>query len=210
MSFSHYLIIAGPIGVGKSSLTAQIETHGGYSPLFEEPDDNPYLADFYHAKTGAFETQLAFLGQKIQQCKRVKELIEMGVKVVQDRSIYEDSHIFTKHHYQQGMINPVQYTTYMHLFEGIAPFLPQPDLIVYLSASVDTLLSRIKQRGRSYEKDIERAYLQDLNALYEDWAFTFSQGDIPFLQIETDHQGSEQIYEHLVNHIGLRSPLLSA
>jgi len=197
----HYLIIAGPIGVGKSTLTSGISQQAGFCPLFEAPDQNPYIEDFYASQRQqkAFETQLAFLGLRLQQCRRAASLLHTGQKVVQDRSIYEDSHIFTTHHYQQGLMSRRDFQTYLALYQGMVDFLPQPDLIIYLSAPVDVLQARIAERGRDYEQDLAAAYLQELNTLYRAWAESCHQQALPFVEIDTAHsRGPEAILEQVL------------
>lgn len=179
-----YLIVAGPIGVGKSTLTQRLAAEG-FQPLFEEPDINPYLEDFYADQSRAFETQLAFLGHRLQQCRRVAELRAAGQRVVQDRSMAEDSHIFTRHHYQQGLISERDYQTYQTLYQGLADFVPKADLIVYLSAPVPILQARIRERGRDYEQEISATYLQELNGLYTQWAQACRQAQQPFVELPT-------------------------
>lgn len=208
MSKLPYLIIAGPIGVGKSTLTSRIHQDAGYQPLFEEPDDNPYLEDFYASQqqAGAFETQLAFLAARMQQGRRVAALLAQGQKVVQDRSVGEDAHIFTAYHFQQGLINRTQFKTYQRLYEGMVHFLPQPDLIVYLSAPVEVLKARIQQRGRSYEQTIAESYLEDLNQLYGLWAQKMRQSGLPLIEIDTsDSQDPSEIFATVSQKLGLNT-----
>lgn len=202
---SYYLIIAGPIGVGKSTLTARMQQQAGYYPLFETPDDNPFLRDFYASGAGAFEAQLTFLGQRLQQCHQVNEVLSRGQWVVQDRSIEEDCHIFPRHHYQQGLISPVQYQTYLRLYDGMVPFLPKPDLIIYLAAPTEVLRRRIQARGRAYEQDISSVYLDQQNALYEAWAASCEH--TPLLRIDTaQYEDASEVYRQAMLRLGLPTP----
>lgn len=200
-----YLIIAGPIGVGKSTLTQRIHEELGFIPQYEEPDKNPYIEDFYASQyqEKAFETQLSFLGQRLHHCRQIQTRLNEGQRVVQDRSIYEDCHIFTAHHYQQGLISERDFQTYQYLYQGMIDFLPQPDLIVYLSAPVDSLLERISERGRDYEQEISAAYLEDLNTLYTRWFQRAHQKGLPVLELSTARLSAEQVFQHLKGHLGM-------
>lgn len=199
---SYYLIIAGPIGVGKSTLTARMQQSAGYLPLFEEPDDNPYLRDFYASGATAFETQLSFLGQRLQQCRQVAEGLAQGQRVVQDRSIEEDFRIFTEHAYRKGLISPPQFETYKRIYEGMQPFLPKADLVIYLAAPVEVLQRRIQTRGRIYEQDLDKAYLQEQNDLYEAWASSYDR--TPMLRIDTaQYENAGQVFRQAMIRLGL-------
>ena len=198
-----YLIIAGPIGVGKSTLTQRIHESLGFVPQYEEPDKNPYIEDFYASQyqEKAFETQLSFLGQRLHHCRQIQERLHQGQRVVQDRSIYEDCHIFTAHHYQQGLISERDFQTYQYLYQGMIDFLPQPDCIVYLSAPVSQLLERISERGRDYEQEISSAYLEDLNSLYTGWFKRAKQKGLPIVELSTHQLSAEQVFQELKTHL---------
>lgn len=202
-----YLIIAGPIGVGKSTLTQRIHEEMGFVPQYEEPDKNPYIEDFYASQyqEKAFETQLSFLGQRLHHCRHIQARLNQGSRVVQDRSIYEDCHIFTAHHYQQGLISERDFQTYQYLYQGMIDFLPQPDLIVYLSAPVDHLLARISERGRDYEQEISAAYLTDLNTLYTQWYARARRKGLPILELPTERLSAEQVFQTLQAHMSSTS-----
>ncbi|MBN1122188.1 MAG: deoxynucleoside kinase [Anaerolineae bacterium] len=170
-----FLAIAGNVGVGKSTLTGLIAERLGWEPFYEAVDDNPYLADFYQdMRTWSFHSQIFFLSRRLLHHH---QLIEHPNSVVQDRSVYEDAEIFAKNLYRQGHISDRDYRTYRELYETMTRFLPAPDLVIYLRAGVDTLLDRIRKRGREFEQDIDPKYLEQLNKLYEDWnaSFTLSQ-----------------------------------
>jgi deoxyadenosine/deoxycytidine kinase len=170
-----FLAIAGNVGVGKSTLTGLIAERLGWEPFYEAVDDNPYLADFYQdMRTWSFHSQIFFLSRRLLHHH---QLIEHPNSVVQDRSVYEDAEIFAKNLHRQGHISDRDYRTYRELYETMTRFLPAPDLVIYLRAGVDTLLDRIRKRGREFEQDIDPKYLEQLNRLYEDWntSFTLSQ-----------------------------------
>jgi deoxyadenosine/deoxycytidine kinase len=167
-----FIAIAGNIGVGKSSLTELISSRFGWEPFFEAVAENPYLADFYADMARyAFHSQVFFLSRRLRHHRR---LLDFPGPVVQDRSVYEDAEIFARALYQQGSISQRDYRTYRELYEVLVQFLPPPELIVYLRASVPTLLQRIQLRGRSFERSIAPSYLEQLNTYYEEWLSSFS------------------------------------
>jgi len=166
-----FVAVAGNIGVGKTTLVKKLCHHLGWTPFFEPQDDNPYLADFYRdMKSWAFHSQIYFLTRRL---RAHKNLTAHPGSVIQDRSVYEDAEIFAHNLYQQGQITTRDYRTYQELYQVLTEFLPPPDLVIYLRASVDTLTQRIKRRGRSYEEEIDPSYLIQLNDLYEEWVETF-------------------------------------
>ncbi len=166
-----FIAIAGNIGVGKSTLTRLLSERLGWEPFYEAVSDNPYLADFYQDMTRyAFHSQIFFLSRRLRHHRR---LLDFPNSVVQDRSVYEDAEIFARNLFEQCHILPRDYHTYRELYEVLIQFLPPPDLVVYLRASVPTLLDRISQRGRSFEQNIAPAYLDQLNLLYAAWMDSF-------------------------------------
>ena len=186
-----FIAIAGNIGVGKSTLTALLSQRLGWEPFYEAVADNPYLADFYQDMTRyAFHSQIFFLSRRLRHHRR---LLDFPGSVVQDRSVYEDAEIFARALHDQGNIVSRDYHTYRELYEVLIQFLPPPDLVVYLRASVPTLLERIAMRGRTFERAIATDYLERLNRLYEAWLKSFSL--CPVLSVPTDdldfvHNGS--------------------
>jgi deoxyadenosine/deoxycytidine kinase len=176
------LVIAGNIGVGKSSLTERLATVFGWTPFYEAVDENPYLADFYtDMPRWAFHSQMFFLSRRLHY---QRALHDHAGSIVQDRSMYEDAEIFACNLFRQGLMSARDYATYRSLYEGIRGLLPPPDLLVYLRANVTTLQARIAQRGRPYEQHIAADYLAQLNALYDEWIASWNL--CPVLTIDTD------------------------
>ncbi len=179
---SLFVAVAGNIGAGKSSLTRLLADHFGWNPYFESVDDNPYLKDFYgDMKRWSFHLQMYFLANRF---KNHKQMVESGKPVIQDRSIYEDAEIFARNLYEMGNMEKRDYTNYVSLFHVMMDYLKAPDLMIYLRASVDTLMKQISRRGRSFEQGIQRDYLELLHRHYEDWIGRYSIG--PLLVIESD------------------------
>ncbi len=175
-----FIAVAGNVGVGKSTLTRMLADRLGWEPFFEAVDDNPYLADFYQdMRQWAFHSQIFFLSRRL---RHHHELLQRENSVIQDRSVYEDAEIFARNLYEQGAMSERDYRSYRELYEVLCAFLPPPDLILYLRADVDTLLHRIRKRGRAYEQDIDPNYLRQLNRLYDEWIDQFTLS--PVLTIE--------------------------
>lgn len=171
-----YVAVAGNVGVGKSTLTHLLADHLGWEAFYEAVDENPYLADFYGDMTAwSFHSQVFFLTRRLRHHRL---LMDRPNSVLQDRSVYEDAEIFARNLHQQGMMSDRDWDTYRDLYMVLTEFLPAPDLVIYLRASVDTLQSRIRRRGRDFEQDIDPHYLHRLNVLYEDWIQRFSLSPI--------------------------------
>lgn len=178
-----FIVIAGNIGAGKTTLVKILSERLGYTPFYEPHEENPYLADFYvDMQRWSYHSQVYFLTRRL---KIHNDLLLAEGSVVQDRSLYEDAEIFARNLFLQGDLSKRDYSVYQDLYHILADLLPPPNLVVYLRASVDTLLQRIAKRGRDYEAGISREYLTRLNALYEDWMNAFNQ--CPVLIINTDN-----------------------
>ena len=177
-----FVAIAGNIGVGKSTLVDLLCGKLKWEPFYEPVTENPYLADFYTDMAAwSFHSQGFFLTHRL----RAHHLISSHpTSVIQDRSVYEDAEIFAQNLFLQGYIHPRDYGTYRELYETVLQFLPPPDLVIYLRASVSTLLSRIARRGRDYERSITPEYLTSLNRLYENWITNFTL--CPVLSVPAD------------------------
>ncbi len=188
-----FVAVAGNIGVGKSTLVEMLCEKLGWQPFYEPVANNPYLADFYENMSAwSFHSQIFFLSHRLRSHH---ELASHPTSVIQDRSVYEDAEIFAKNLANQGYIQTRDYQTYRELYKTVIGFLPPPDLVIYLRASVPTLLKRIESRGRAYESDISPDYLKGLNALYEAWIQEFTL--CPVLTVPADDLDFVAHFGHL-------------
>jgi deoxyadenosine/deoxycytidine kinase len=178
-----FVAVAGNIGVGKSTLVEMLCARLGWTPFFEPVAENPYLPDFYtDMQAWAFHSQIFFLTHRLRAHQR---LAQHPTSAIQDRSVYEDAEIFAQNLYLQGHIRARDYETYRELYQTLLEFLPPPDLVIYLRASVPTLQKRISRRGRTYEQQIADEYLTGLNGLYDAWINGFTL--CPVLTVPADH-----------------------
>jgi deoxyadenosine/deoxycytidine kinase len=188
-----FITIAGNIGAGKSSLVQMLSQQLAWKPFFEPVSNNPYLPDFYKdMKSWGFHSQVFFISHRL---KVYRELTDSISSVILDRSLYEDAEIFARNLYLKGIMSRRDYDTYEALYRSLVSFLPTPDLVIYLKASVDTLIKRIKKRDRSFENTIEREYLEDLNQAYNQWVKNFSL--CPVLTIPTDNLDFVSMPKHM-------------
>ena len=177
-----HIAIAGNIGSGKTTLTRLLSKHFGWKPHFEEVDNNPYLESFYEdMKRWSFNLQIYFLNSRFRQ---VMDIRKSGDDIIQDRTIYEDAYIFAANLYDMGLMETRDYQNYKDLFELMSSFLQAPDLLIYLRASVPTLVRQIQKRNRDYEQSIRLDYLKALNKRYENWISSYNKGKL--LIIESD------------------------
>lgn len=179
-----YIAIAGNIGSGKTTLTQMLTKRYGAKSYLEETD-NPYIGDFYNdMNRWSFNLQMYFLGSRIQQ---TMDMLSQDAGVIfQDRTIYEDAHIFADNLHQMGLMPTRDINTYMKIFNLVTNLIPKPDLLIYLKASVPTLISQIRKRGREYEINIDELYLKRLNERYDHWIENLYDG--PVLVIDKDHE----------------------
>jgi deoxyadenosine/deoxycytidine kinase len=177
-----FVAVAGNIGVGKSTLVSMLCNRLGWQPFFEPVGENPYLVDFYkNMHLWSFHSQIFFLTRRL---RLHRQLLDHPTSAIQDRCLYEDAEIFAQNLFLQGLMDERDYLSYSELYHVLSEFLPPPDLVVYLRASVSTLQQRISNRGRDYERTITADYLAQLNKLYEDWIANFSL--CPVLSVPAD------------------------
>ncbi|MBX2816728.1 MAG: deoxynucleoside kinase [Saprospiraceae bacterium] len=175
-SKAKYIAIAGNIGAGKTTLSTQLAKYFNWQVHYENADDNPYLADFYEdMKRWAFNLQIFFLNSRYQQ---VLKILHGEHTVIQDRTIYEDAHIFAPNLHEMGLMSKRDFDNYFQLFMTMSQQIAAPDLLIYLRASIPTLVSRIHDRGREYEGSMSLDYLKRLNERYEEWIKGYDRGKL--------------------------------
>lgn len=183
MKTSPFIGIAGNIGVGKTTFTQTVADRLGYTPYFESVIDNPYLNDFYHdMERWSFNLQIYFLHHRFNTHVA---MTNSSTGTIQDRTIYEDVEIFAKNLHDIGKMSKRDWENYTGLFQVMTSYLKVPDLIVYLKASTDTLITRINKRSRDFENQIDPEYLHQLNILYGKWISDIQ--NIPVYTIDTDN-----------------------
>lgn len=177
-----HIAVAGNIGSGKTTLTRLLSKHYGWVPKYEEVVDNPYLTDFYEdMHRWSFNLQIFFLNRRLSG---IVEIQKTGQTVIQDRTIYEDACIFATNLHAMGLMSTRDFDNYIRLYQLMISLIPAPDLIIYLRASVPTLVKRIQKRGREYENSIRLDYLTGLNERYESW---ITEYEGPKLILEVDN-----------------------
>lgn len=192
-----YIAIAGNIGSGKTTLTEMLAGHTGAKAYFES-SDNPYIGDFYEdMNRWSFNLQIYFLGQRIREAVSI---LAQGEDLIQDRTIYEDAYIFADNLHQSGWMSTRDYDTYMKIFNLATNLIRTPDLLIYLRASVPTLINQIRKRGRAYEMSIMEEYLMRLNEKYEHWITEIYPGEVMVLDVDTTN---------FIDHPELLNPLLA-
>lgn len=177
-----HVAIAGNIGAGKTTLTELLAKHYKWQPHFESVDENPYLDDFYaEMERWSFNLQVYFLNSRFRQ---ILELRKLGKKVIQDRTIYEDARIFAPNLHAMGLMTNRDFNNYASLFELMENLVTPPDLLIYLRASISTLVSQIHKRGREYESSISIDYLSRLNERYEAWITKYDKGNLLIIDVD--------------------------
>ena len=201
-----HIAIAGNIGAGKTSLTELLAKHYNWEPNFEDVIDNPYLDDFYtHMERWSFNLQIYFLNSRFYQLLTFRDRKKT---IIQDRTIYEDAHIFAPNLNAMGLMNQRDFENYLSLFELMESLIKGPDLLIYLRSSIPNLVNKIHKRGREYENSISIEYLSRLNERYEAWISGYTKGEmvvidvdsIDFVENQEDlHSIIEQIDQKLKN-----------
>lgn len=180
-----HIAVAGNIGSGKTTLTTMLAKHYNWQAHFEDADDNPYLNDFYEdMQRWSFNLQIYFLNSRFTQVQTIRK---SGKKVIQDRTIFEDAYIFAPNLHAMGLMTSRDFENYSSLFKLMDSFVKAPDLLIYLRASVPTLVNQIQKRGRDYENAIRLDYLKRLNERYEAWISTYEHGKLLIVDVDTNN-----------------------
>jgi deoxyadenosine/deoxycytidine kinase len=188
-----HIAVAGNIGSGKTTLTGLLAKHFKWQAHYEDVDTNPYLQSFYEdMRRWSFNLQIYFLNSRFRQ---VVDIRKKGKSVIQDRTIYEDAFIFAPNLHAMGLMTTRDFDNYSSLFELMSSFIQPPDLLIYLKASVPTLVNQIQQRGREYENSIRLDYLKSLNERYEQWIEGYKDGKL--LVVEVDNLNFQKNPEDL-------------
>jgi len=177
-----YFAIAGNIGAGKTSLAELLSKHYDWEARYEDVIDNPYLDDFYnHMERWSFNLQVYFLNSRFRQLKNFRN---SNKNFIQDRTIYEDAHIFAPNLHAMGLMNQRDFNNYQSLFELMESMVQGPDMLIYLRSSIPNLVSKIHKRGREYENSISIEYLSRLNERYEAWVSTYQKGKLLIVDVD--------------------------
>ncbi len=177
-----HIAVAGNIGSGKTTLTGLLAKQFNWEAHYEDVDDNPYLNDFYEdMQRWSFNLQIFFLKNRFNQ---IVDFRKSGKDVIQDRTIYEDAQIFAPNLNGMGLLSTRDFNNYLDMFHLISQFIAPPDLLIYLRASVPTLVRNIQSRGRDYENNIRLDYLKRLNERYESWISTYTEGKLLIIDVD--------------------------
>lgn len=177
-----HIAIAGNIGAGKTTLTSLLAKHYKWTAQFEAVEHNPYLADFYNdMHRWSFNLQIYFLNSRLKQLLEVQN---SDTTIIQDRTIYEDAHIFAPNLHEMGLMSSRDFENYAHFFKTIKSMVKPPDLMIYLKASIPTLVDQIQRRGRDYEDNIRLDYLKRLNEHYNHWVDNYKDGKLLIIDID--------------------------
>jgi deoxyadenosine/deoxycytidine kinase len=194
-----HIAVAGNIGAGKTTLSERLAKHFGWDVHYEDTTNNPYLSDFYDdMHRWSFNLQIYFLNSRYQQILKIRG----GEKtVIQDRTIFEDAYIFAPNLHEMGLMGRRDFENYFTLFKNMSAQISPPDLMIYLQASIPTLVKHIHNRGRSYEGSMSLDYLKRLNNKYDHWIDSYQEG--PLLVINVDDVDFEKNPEDLGHIIEL-------
>lgn len=194
-----HIAIAGNIGCGKTTLTELLAKHFKWTAIYEQVDDNPYIANFYEdMRRWSFNLQIYFLHKRFKHVIDSRNSFE---NMVQDRTLYEDAYIFAPNLHAMGLMNSRDYETYLALFELMNSFIKPPDLLLYMKASVPTLVNRIAKRGREYENSIRLDYISSLSERYDAWIETYKGNKLILNIDELDVVDSKEDFGKVVSMI---------
>jgi deoxyadenosine/deoxycytidine kinase len=195
-----HIALAGNIGAGKTTLTELLAKHYKWSPHYEDVDENPYLNDFYEdMQRWSFNLQIYFLNSRFKQ---VVEIRSSTKTVIQDRTIYEDAEIFAPNLHAMGLMSTRDFNNYHSLFQMMSKLVQAPDLLIYLRASVPTLVNQIQKRGRDYESSIRIDYLKQLNERYEAWVNRYKAGKLLIIDVDRiDFQNNPEDLSNVIDRI---------
>lgn len=195
-----HIALAGNIGAGKTTLTELLAKHYKWSPHYEDVDENPYLNDFYEdMQRWSFNLQIYFLNSRFNQILTIRN---SSKTVIQDRTIYEDAEIFAPNLHAMGLMSTRDFNTYSDLFQMMTRLVQAPDLLVYLRASVPTLVNQIQKRGREYENSIRIDYLKQLNERYEAWVNRYKAGKLLIIDVDRiDFQNNPEDLSSVIDRI---------
>lgn len=195
-----HVAVAGNIGAGKTTLTKLLAKHFKWEAQLEDVVDNPYLDDFYNQmERWSFNLQVYFLNSRFRQ---VNQIQDSGKDIIQDRTIYEDAHIFAPNLHAMGLMTNRDFENYSSLFELMESFVKGPDLLIYLRSSIPNLVSQIHKRGRDYENTISIDYLSRLNERYEAWISTYDKGNLLIIDVDNiDFVSNPEDLGDIINRI---------
>jgi deoxyadenosine/deoxycytidine kinase len=195
-----HIAVAGNIGAGKTTLTKLLAKHYKWEAQLEDVVDNPYLDDFYNQmERWSFNLQVYFLNSRFRQIKQIRN---SGKDIIQDRTIYEDAHIFAPNLHAMGLMTNRDFENYSSLFELMESFVKGPDLLIYLRSTIPNLVSQIHKRGRDYENSISIDYLSRLNERYEAWIHGYNKGNLLVVSVdELDFVSNPEDLGGIINKI---------
>ncbi len=195
-----HIAIAGNIGAGKTTLTTLLAQHFKMEPHYESVDENPYLEDFYHEmERWSFHLQVYFLNSRFRQILEIKK---DNKDIIQDRTIYEDRFIFASNLHSMGLMSQRDYNNYSSLFDLMELIVTPPDLLIYLKASIPTLVRNIHSRGREYEKTINIDYLSNLNDRYNSWIDSYDKGKLLVVEVDNlDFVKKQEDLGHIIEKV---------
>jgi len=177
-----HIAVAGNIGAGKTTLSELLAKHYKWIPHYEDVDENPYLNDFYNdMQRWSFNLQIYFLNSRFKQ---IMDIRKSGKTIIQDRTIYEDAEIFAPNLHSMGLMSTRDFNNYKTLFDLMVSVIQPPNLLIYLRASVPTLVNQIQKRGREYESSIRIDYLKQLNDRYDKWINSYNLGKLLIINVD--------------------------